>query len=377
MATGAPYRSCRAPLSPSARSLRPKSLRPRSLRPKSLRPWSLRLRSPRLRSPRLGSPRPRSPRPRSVRVRSPRAALRLSRPTFGHRGQSSGRRAQSSGHHGQSSGRRARRTAAARPPARCGRGRSVPAGRRGASRRGRRRRGPAPAGPARAAPGRRALRTARTPWAETMGPLDLRGRRVRPGQAAVASARPAAAGRSAARGAGTRRPPARCRSTAGRSGRPKAAPGRNRRHWPSGRWNRTGPARWWRTARRPGPRRPGISSTNGRRWPLVSSMMSSHSCRRDREIVQLPSTVTCTIVTRRPRSCTSDSTWARSSSALTTTASLIAWLRASTVRSRWISVSTPSRRPGRSLASRSLMPGMSASASCSEVRRPSTVASYQ
>ncbi len=70
-------------------------------------------------------------------------------------------------------------------------------------------------------------------------------------------------------------------------------------------------------------------------------------------------------------------TWARSSSALTTSASLTALLRASVVRSRWISVSTPSRRPGRILATRSLIPGMSASASCSAVRRPSTVASYQ
>ena len=94
-------------------------------------------------------------------------------------------------------------------------------------------------------------------------------------------------------------------------------------------------------------------------------------------MVQFPSTAMCTSVTRMPRSWTSAMTWARSSSALTTSASLIALLRASVVRSRWISVSTPSRRPGRILATRSLMPGTSASASCSAVRRPSTVASYQ
>lgn len=37
----------------------------------------------------------------------------------------------------------------------------------------------------------------------------------------------------------------------------------------------------------------------------------------------------------------------------------------------------PSRRPGRMRDSLSLSPGMSASASCSAVRRPSTLASYQ
>ncbi len=51
-------------------------------------------------------------------------------------------------------------------------------------------------------------------------------------------------------------------------------------------------------------------------------------------MVQFPSTAICTSVTRMPRSWTSAMTWARSSSALTTSASLIALLRASVVRSR-------------------------------------------
>ena len=94
-------------------------------------------------------------------------------------------------------------------------------------------------------------------------------------------------------------------------------------------------------------------------------------------MVQLPPTVMCMIVTRIPRSCTSATTWARSSSALTNRASLIALLRARVVRSRRISLSTPSRRPGRVRPSRSFSPGRSASESCSEVARPSTEASYQ
>jgi hypothetical protein len=91
--------------------------------------------------------------------------------------------------------------------------------------------------------------------------------------------------------------------------------------------------------------------------------MSSHSWRSVREIVQLPSEVMCNMVTRMPRSWTSAMTLARSSSALTTMASLTALFLASVARSRWISLSTPSLRPGRIFASRSFTPGRSASAS--------------
>ncbi len=83
------------------------------------------------------------------------------------------------------------------------------------------------------------------------------------------------------------------------------------------------------------------------------------------------------MATLMPWSCTSEMTWDRSSSALTMSTSVTALFLASAVRSRRISVSTPSRRPGRTLPSRSLTPGMSASVSCSGVRRLSTVASYQ
>ena len=56
------------------------------------------------------------------------------------------------------------------------------------------------------------------------------------------------------------------------------------------------------------------------------------------------------MATLMPWSCTSEMTWDRSSSALTMSTSLTALFLASAVRSRRISVSTPSRRPGAYLA---------------------------
>ncbi len=113
------------------------------------------------------------------------------------------------------------------------------------------------------------------------------------------------------------------------------------------------------TARRPATaRRPRSVPAKGRRWAWSPiSMMSSHSWRSAREIVQLPSTVMCTRITRMPRSCTSRDHLGEVFLALTTSASLIARFLARVVRSRWISLSTPSRRPGLIRPSRSLSAG--------------------